>query len=251
MSFMKNDRLDALIKDTLHFCSQGTKVSENLFSEIEKNIDSEESIKMKKFSLKKAVIICACFVLTATCYAAVKKVSASISVASSESEFTELPSEKELEKALGYSPKATDAFSNGYKFANGFIVKSEDFDDEGNGFQKSKSLSLKYTKENQNGYITFSADRVISDEQNEFTDIPVYKVQKYKFVPTDYEITEEDKSASEKGELFISFGSEKIEEMDIQFVTWGEGGIAYTLMTSNSDITGDELIKMANELISK
>ena len=79
-----------------------------------------------------------------------------------------------------------------------------------------------------------------------------YSSQKYKFVPADYQLTEQDKKAQESGEIMFSYGSDAVQDSIVQNVTWTDSeGISYDLMASDSKLQQTDLTAMAKEIVDK
>ena len=71
-----------------------------------------------------------------------------------------------------------------------------------------------------------------------------------KIVPEDYVKTDEELAAESRGELmFANDGEDHIVENNYISVSWQDDGIHYNLMQRNGELSVDELIKMANEII--
>jgi hypothetical protein len=79
-----------------------------------------------------------------------------------------------------------------------------------------------------------------------------YSSQKYKFVPADYQLTEQDKKAQESGEIMFTYGSDAVQDSIVQNVTWTDSeGISYDLMASDSKLQQTDLTAMAKEIVDK
>ncbi len=78
-----------------------------------------------------------------------------------------------------------------------------------------------------------------------------YSSQKYKFIPADYKMTEEDKKAQESGDTLFSYGTNTVQNSIIQDIIWTDHGISYDLMASDSNLTQADLTAMAQEIIDK
>ena len=71
----------------------------------------------------------------------------------------------------------------------------------------------------------------------------------FKFVPEDYEKTEEDLAAEEAGHYYVSFGADEIMEYDYTFAGFVLGDVEYTLF-DRSGRDSAFLFPMAEEIIS-
>ena len=80
------------------------------------------------------------------------------------------------------------------------------------------------------------------------TDIYTFETV-FKFVPPDYELTEEDKEDQESGKYVFSYGSEKVETETMRQVMWQDGNITFTLLDSTGNVDMNELTAMAEEMI--
>jgi hypothetical protein len=49
--------------------------------------------------------------------------------------------------------------------------------------------------------------------------------------------------------LWISYGSDKVEVSDIQYVKWEKDGVIYNLMDKGYGLAKDEILGMAKEVI--
>ena len=59
----------------------------------------------------------------------------------------------------------------------------------------------------------------------------------YKFVPADYQETEEDKAMEAAGDYFISYGNDKVEVRESSSVQWEKDGISYMIQGFDIDIS--------------
>ena len=68
---------------------------------------------------------------------------------SAEPDFTELPSQKELESRFGYPYKAVEKFSNGFEYTGGFVTHNDRFDSDGGHIDGYESFSCEYARGNE------------------------------------------------------------------------------------------------------
>ena len=212
----------------------------------------------KKMSKKKilAFALAATMLLGVTVMAASGIITNWYSSSSSEPEYTTLPSIEQCKEDVGYEAILIDRFSNGYVFKKGDVVSNKLEDNSGNTVETFKSLNFKYEKEGDE--VIFSQDRYTSPTPSsgdivvEIDGIKVYYTSYLnKFVPGDYQMTEEDKEAEEKGELVFSYGTEDVEIVNVQSICWADGDIHYDLMQMDGKLSKEEMIEMAKEAISK
>ena len=90
-----------------------------------------------------------------------------------------------------------------------------------------------------------SADQVMTLEDGT---VLSYSSTVNKFVPPDYEITEEEKKLQEEGKLNVAYGSDEVEVMTSASVTWEQEDISYCLFTFEESMSAEELLSMAKEV---
>lgn len=165
----------------------------------------------------------------------------------------------QAEKKAGFEMDDVDQFSNGYAFAGARMEETKALDDKDKVrlTYNEISVELKNTAgkrlkliahEDQEG---IEASDVPADQIRQIGDITLeYRLHHYKFVPGDYEQTDEDKRWLQKPGNFMSYGSENgISETDVAFLNWEKEGICYILMDSDGSEAADSLFAMAEELI--
>lgn len=164
----------------------------------------------------------------------------------------------QAEQKAGFEIDDTDTFSNGYTFESARVNETKALD-------KDDQVRLTYNEINAD-YCNASGDTLVfiahqvldalpdsqlaPDQARRIGDIVVsYRVDHYKFVPADYELTEADNAMLQQPGYFLSYGSETVQETDVAFLLWEKEGIDYTLMDQDADETADSLFSMAEELI--
>ena len=98
-----------------------------------------------------------------------------------------------------------------------------------------------------------SADQAVQGADiRQIEGIPVsFRLDTYKFVPDDYEKTEEDSASETGGRFFVTYGADEISVTEIAFVSFDMNNARYTLMVY--DATQDDLEmlgQLASELIA-
>ncbi len=218
--------------------------------------EMENKTICKKVSFKKRVIVtlAATFVLGTTAFAA-GKVFSLLSDSSNIPTYTSLPTIQQVKDDFGFNPKLMEIFNNGYIFDNGYTVNNEALDEKGNSLGKSKSLEFSYEKDNDK--VMLGMENKMLGEKSEkevlvdnYKDIELnYTSYANKCVPPDYKMTAQDKKDEASGKYVFSYGSSKIEIYQFQHLNWEQDGIYYYLMARDSDLSKDELVKMAHEVI--
>lgn len=219
--------------------------------------EMENKTIYKKGSFKKRVIIAiaATFVLGTTAFAA-GKIFSIASHSSNIPTYTTMPSAKQVNDDFGFNPKLVDKFDNGYTFENGYTSNNEGFDEQGNSVGKTKSLSFSYAKGDDKVGL-YMEDKMLGERSKQEVVIDTYNnIDLYcysyanKCVAGDYKMTEQDKKDEASGKYVFSFGVEKAEVSQVQHLSWEQNGIYYSFTAIDSNLSQDELVEMAHQIIN-
>lgn len=216
----------------------------------------ERKEHIMKSNKKIAIIaIAATLVMGITVFAA-RSVSQWFSSSSGIPDYKTIPTEEQVVKDIGYEVVIIDEFTNGYKFDDGSIVDNNLKNENGDLIEKFKSVTFRYVKDTDK--VIFSQDKTTSSVENDGDVIAnvdgidiLYHSYTNKFVPGNYKLTEEDKKAEENGELVFSYGTDEVQVVEVQSVSWKVGDIHYQLMQLDGKLSPEELAEMAKELIKK
>lgn len=207
----------------------------------------------KRIALIAAATVC---VLGITAFAASGIISIWNSSSSGIPEYKSLPTAEQCIEDVGYVPVLVNTLNGGYEFENGSLVDNNLKDENGNIVEKFKSVHFRYEKDGD--IVHFSQDKFDSEiERNGEVFAKVDDVEIYynsytnKFVPGDYELTEEDKKAEENGELVFSYGTDDVQIIEVQGVHWVKDGILYNLMQMDGKLPADALVEMAKKVIEE
>jgi len=261
---MQNTKLfEENIKETLSNISNQVEASNQLRlrvnNAVKQQTHKEDFLMKKRFSLKSAAILVAILCLTTVTVFAATRVSEYILTSSSKPTYTSFPTEKVLQKDLGFVPNSVEKFSNSYTFHEAVIGNTTPVDENGKKMGAYKFISYTYVSdkgEKVNLYVNKQLPGETSDSKAAKTDYKgislSYSSQKYRFVPADYKLTEEDKKAQESGEIMFSYGSDAVQNSIIQNVIWTDSDkIKYNLMASDSNLKQADLVAMAKEIVDK
>lgn len=223
----------------------------------QKENDEMENRKIyKKGSFKKRIMIAlvAAMVLGTTVFAA-GKICFITSHGSNIPTYTTIPTVEQVKKDFKFNPKLVKKFDNGYTFANGYTTNNEGRDVNGNSVAKTKSLDFDYKKGNDKLSLSMENGRLGENSEkatliNTYNGIDLY-YHSYanKFVPADYKMTEQDKKDKLSGKYVFSYGSDKEEISQVQYLNWMQDGINYSFLAMDSNVSKDELVKMAQKVI--
>lgn len=252
---------DQNIQDEMGKSVAGIRPSEQLKARIIQDIREErEGYKMKKWnhSIKRLAVVTAalCFIIPTTVIAS-GKITSLVSKSNALPLMNSYSDVAKLEKDLGYSVKTVEKFSNGLTFKQMELMDTAALDDEGNEVGGYKQISIHYKSEDGISLTSYAGKPLTSEEAVGAADsksmvegISVeYTEDDYKFVPVDYEVTPEEQEAMDKGEIYISYGSDNVELSKVQHAEWVEDGVSYSIMASDTDMTAQDFFQMAGEII--
>ena len=217
----------------------------------------------KRFGIKKAVIIAAACVMAigGTAFAYNGIVASRYASNRIGSETTSFGDIAKLEKEAGVDIAAVEAFSNGYKFKDMYIMDMGDADEDENEIRSYAGINVTYEKAGCPDVFldispNFGEESGTEDAQKtrEVDGITLkYSVDEYLFLPPSSEgnVPEEDlKRQEEDNHFFISFGSEERETVFYTNVVFVMDGNTYILATDDTKLSADEIFGMAEEIIA-
>ena len=223
--------------------------------------EKEEFIKMerktyKNISFKKKLVIAlaATFVLGTTAFAAGKLYSV-VGSTSNIPTYKNIPSTEVVNKDFGFTPNLVDQFENGYEFKSGHTSNNEGYDKNGNSLGKSKSLSMVYKKGESDIWLTVENMSLVGEDKkailaDSYKDSDIYYTSyTNKFVPVDYEMTEQDKKDESEGKYVFSVGTSEVEISKVQHIGFEMNDLYYSILATDSELTQDDLVKMGQEII--
>ena len=76
-----------------------------------------------------------------------------------------------------------------------------------------------------------------------------YRNAHYRFVPDDYEKSDEEKQQEKNGERVISCGSDEVEDKMFQSVLWEQDGVTYLISGFDTGLDAQAMFDMAAEFI--
>ncbi|WP_455491983.1 hypothetical protein [Butyricicoccus sp.] len=146
-----------------------------------------------------------------------------------------------------------------YTFSYGFDVDTTAQNDMG---ENEKVAEVDATYEKDGVELNFSAHKSYSVFTEDKMDNPVpattaevngvtltYRDTHYRFVPADYEKSDEEKQQEKNGELVISYGSDEVEDKMFQSVLWEQDGATYLISGFDTGLDAQAMFDMAAELV--
>lgn len=258
-----NKEKDRQIKIALSQQVDKIEPSKDLLSKIKKDIferESEVSMRNNKIGFKEgkrlAVIATCCLLLGSITVLGVTMGKSWI--ANTQIKYTSFPSQETVLEDVGFIPKYTKTLPEGFEYSTGGIGEATLTDGGGNVLTKTKQVTFSYTRKNEKARLVLNVEQIdeafLDNEESQFVGeldgIRLYYYEKdYKFVPENYELTEEDKRATEKGELEISYGASEISVENIQALSWYEEGLSYGIIGNDFNFSVEQLVEIAKVII--
>ena len=124
-------------------------------------------------------------------------------------------------------------------------------DENGNPMgKKYKTMTVSYEDE------TGNMVHLLIDEGSPYADSGVevttgYSKDTFLFLPNEDALTEEYQAMQDKGEIFISYGTETVEWAEMEHYSWEDEGVYYALSASNCSFGEDVMAQMAKEIMAE
>lgn len=261
---MRKRQVDEKMAEWFRTEAEGIPVPPNMKTEIDERIRTVERRKIMRFSAKKVALVAAAVALIGSVTAvAAGRLAASESHSNLNDAVKNYEEVAALEGEVGFAFPALEEFSNGFKFTSAVPAENSDYDEEGNVLGSYQSVDLTYTDGTQDVNIFIQeAHSYDSQEQEAVGVVPVWQGEKegialevtrtvHKFVPADYELTEEDIQAQENGSLVFAYGSNEVEETVSYSCNFTKDGLSYGVMGFDLTMQPEELAQMAAELVTQ
>lgn len=216
-------------------------------------------MNLQKAIKKAAALLAAVLLLTTTAYAADFMNIKSLATTGGKEYHSE--SYKDMGKAMkkaGFEIIAPESFENGYAFRNVRVGETGAYDEHDKELFTYKDLVVYY--KNPAGTTLSLFTHIDREELSQGSRQPDmtrmigevrvdYRLDHYKFVPEDYELTAEDKAMLEQPGYYLSYGSDTVIEQDNHSLSWVKDGVDYSILDSGAKETFETLYAMAEELI--
>lgn len=102
-------------------------------------------------------------------------------------------------------------------------------------------------------YTVFSDEENSDPEPDEVQEVNgvtlSFRDSHYRFVPPDYEPSDEEKKLERRGELTISEGSDEVEDRQFQSVSWQKDGMSYSLYGFDTGLDAQTMLELASGLV--
>lgn len=159
----------------------------------------------------------------------------------------------------GFQAAIPESFANGFQFQSAEVQEVEALD-ENNKLVTTLQELISYYKNEQGQMLALRASLNLEglprDERTPASTKTVGDVElnfyrdEYKFVPEDYQLSEEEKEWADQPGHYVSYGADEVQEKIATFLLWTENGINYSIMNLGFDVfEADTLFMMAEEMI--
>ena len=254
---MDNFILEKKIKETLEkqsehvpmdFLTDG-RMKKQVFEEI------EEAQTMKHGNWKRTVIAAAAIcVLGSMTALGLGRATVMVGHSSNQNEIHSYEEARTAQANYNGNFAFPEKFSNGYQFKAAVPVHNEMQDDEGNVLGTETSLNVTYGNDGKEDVMLSAEEQVLEDSKDREPSLTLedgtelyYSELNNKFVPPDYEATEEELKQQEEGTLNLAYGNDTVEVISSHMVSWSRNGLHYVLFQFGNDLSQEEFLTMAQE----
>jgi len=220
-----------------------------------REISNREDNKMKASWSKKAIITAVAVAAIGVTAMAAGKVASITGHSSHLEDIYSVDKAEEAAEENGIDIECVDEFSNGLEFVSANIGDQDMNDENGVSLGSYKSLDINYENKDAQIFLNIEPKSEYLEEDsgqlvNAYEGTDIYATEyTNKFVPADYEMTEQDKLDEASGDIVFSYGTDEVEVKHISFVKWSDGDLCYSLMDMDSNLSVDDLTIMAQEII--
>lgn len=248
---MKDEKIDQLLRQTLSPIIPDERLNQNLKREMEEK-------KVKRFSIKKTVILAAaCCLLVGTVSMAASGKIVTIIAGSGLSAVTDYDQLFRLEEMSGFEVDAVETFSNGYAFSEMYIDNYMGLDSGNNVVSENKGISISYEKAGEDMLFLKTENAIYHDEEERTPAQTVnidgvevnYYVDTCEWVTVEYEVTAEELVARERSDYNNSDGADENSKDQVSSAVWVKDGVRYELISLYKAAPAEVLLEMAEELI--
>lgn len=225
----------------------------------ENNVFKNERSTSMKWNIKKVAVAAlgVCLLTGGVCYAG-EKVAYYVSSGAPSSYQTDFSSIDSLSNEAGINVNAVEAFANGYTFEEAGIDNTAAYGEDQKLYEFSE-LVIRYGKEGLPSISIFAEDaayyvgtdeRLIYDAVRECdgVEIKCYTVT-HKFVPTDDDLTDEDRANMDNPNYNFACGTDEVEIKQSMSVNWIKDGVYYHMFGFDLPLSAEEMLDMAEEMI--
>lgn len=252
-----------IISNALKFHADTIEASPVMKEKIDQAILEQNTVFKKerstsmKWNFKKVAVAAlgVCLLTGGVCYAG-SKVAYYGSTGNVNDYQTSFSAISSLEEEAGINVSAVETFANGYTFDSATTNNTTAYSEEEQELYEFQEIVIRYTNGDLPRISVYAEDAVYCDEETipdmvrECDGIEIrYASYVNKFVPADYELTDEDKANMENPNFNLAYGASEVEIMQGMFVNWVKDGVHYNMLGFDLSLSAEEMLDMAEEMI--
>lgn len=220
--------------------------------------EREKTMGIRRILKNTAIAAAVLAVLTVTAYAADFMNIQSLVNGRKYEHYSSVTEADRAMKSAGFRADIAEAFDNGYTLSTIDVQDTEARDENDRTVLTYNEIVMTYQNDGGRRLILFARPELAELPQTEdtFSDTRTiggvmvnYKLDHYKFVPEDYEPTEEDRLWMAQPGNYLSYGADEVFCKDVAFLLWTRENVRYSLMDNGAKETQDNLFAMARQLI--
>lgn len=253
---MDEIKMEREIREMLHQCGDGLHAPDTMKARVQFAVNSAP-VKPRKLWTKRFVAVAAVAALAVTGAFAAGGMGVIFSQGWSDQRLDLSSTQAHLADA-GVALTLPDKIGE-YTFSYGSDVDTTARNSVGET-EKIAEVDATYTKDGVE--LNFSAHKsyTVFSEREKKNPVPAtttevngvtltYRDAHYRFVPADYEVSDEEKQQEKNGELVISCGSDEVEDKMFQSVLWEQDGVTYLISGFDTGLDAQAMFGMAAEFI--
>lgn len=264
-------KTEHIITDALKFHADAIEASPVVKEKIDLAISERENdifrqerkrVTIMKWNMKKVAVTAlgVCLLTGGVCYAAEQMVQYYTSSSDIRNYQTDFSAVESCAEEAGLNVNALETFANGYTFQEVGVDKTVAMGEEDQKLYEFPELVISYEKEGLPSVNIFAEDAVYYGGHDDTLtydatrdcdgiEIRCYTVTN-KFVPADYELTDEDNANMDNPNYNLAYGTSEIEITESMHVTWTKDGVHYHMFGFDLTLSAEEMLDMAEEMIS-
>lgn len=257
-------KTENIISNALKFHADAIEASPVMKEKIDQAILKQNTVFKKerstsmKWNFKKVAVAAlgVCLLTGGVCYAG-SKVAYYASVGNTDDYQASFSALSSLEEEAGINVSVVETFANGYTFDSAATNNTSAYSEEDQELFEFQEIVIRYKNGDLPGISVYAEDAVylgdeetIPDMVRECDGIEIrYVSYVNKFVPADYELTDEDKANMENPNFNLAYGASEVEIKQGMFVNWEKDGVHYNMLGFDLPLSAEEMLDMAEEMI--
>lgn len=261
---------DQMMTNVLKFHADAIEASPAVKGKIDRAISEQENhisknerkmVTPMKWNFGKiaAAAFGVCLLTGGVCFAAEQMVQYYTSSSDIRNYQTDFSAVESCAEEAGLNVNALETFTNGYTFQEVGVDKTAAIGEEDQKLYEFPELVISYEKEGLPSVNIYAEDAAYYGGHDDTLtydatrDCDGIEIQCYtvtnKFVPADYEMTDEDQANLDNPNYNLAYGSSEIEITESLNVCWVKDGVYYHMFGFDLTLSAEEMLDMAEEMI--